>query len=110
MSDMTFEDLAISDMEWYEATSRFGKARRPHEKTLGADFYYWWKLPAYKKQDFAAKEMSDALVTRRHQSMDGWPNPAVEVSYWVELDNGYAVGYSELKKGKVTFPVVKMEI
>lgn len=105
----TFEDLAIAQMEWDEDTpSMFGMAKRPHEKTLGEDFYYWWKLPAYRNANIPAKDMSDVLIKKRYPSKNGWPNPAIEVSYWVSLENGYAVGYSELKKGHVTFPIVKL--
>ena len=106
---ITFEDLAISDIEFNEPSS-IVKGTRPDSKNLGEDFYYWWKLPKYQKMDIPARKMSEVGIVKRYPSKEGWPNPAIEISYWVELENGYAVGFSELQKGKCTFPVVKMNI
>ena len=104
----TWEDLAEMDLMFNENT----QWQKPSvmEKTLGEDFQWWWNIPKYKKKKINARDnYSDVGIKARHGSMDGWPNPAIEVTYWVELENGMAVGYQELKNGHCTFPVVKME-
>jgi len=77
-----------------------------HEKTLGDDFDGWWKLKKYSG-DIEAKKYSDVEIKARNGSNAGWPGN-VNVTYWVELYNGMAVGYSELEKGKATFPIAVM--
>ena len=83
--------------------------------TLGKDFYYWWKLPKYKKHEIPAKEFKEVLVTKRHGSNSGWPGEEKDVKYWVELKNGLAVGFRHPRSetGKrwakyAEFPVVKL--
>jgi len=105
----TWGDLALLD-DMFNENSNWQKPRNM-EKTLGEDFQYWWRLPKYKKQKIDARDnYSDIEIKERHGSMVGWPNPAIIVSYWVELENGLAVGYSEIQKGKCTFPIVRMKI
>ena len=79
------------------------------EKTLGLDFQWWWNMRKYKKKDIPAKEFSDVLIKQRNAGNQGWPGPEKTVKYWVELDNGYAVGMHEPKRGKAEFPMYKMK-
>ena len=85
------------------------------ETTLNEDFYWWWKLPKYKKRVIPAKKFGDQTITKRHGSNRDWPGEEKDVDYWVELENGFAVGmrHGRSKTGKrrakyAEFPVVKI--
>lgn len=57
---------------------------------------------------------ADVEVAREY-SHDGpcavrqWPGPQKNVYYWVELENGYAVGLNENPSRGWSFPVVKLK-
>jgi len=83
--------------------------------TLAEDFEIWWNMPKYRKREILAKEFGDQTVTYKHGSNRGWPGEERDVDYWVELDNGFAVGMrhgrseSGMRRAKYAdFPVVKM--
>lgn len=60
--------------------------------TLYEDFSIWWDMPEYKNVEIAAKQFSDIEIKTKNASNDGWPGPEKNVKYWVELENGMAVG------------------
>ena len=72
------------------------------------DFDIWWDLPKYKNVEILAKEFSDVEIKQRNGSNKGWPGPEKNVHYWVELENGMAVGIITPKKKPATFPVYSM--
>lgn len=72
------------------------------------DFDIWWDMPKYKNVEILAKEFSDIEIKQRNGSNQGWPGPEKDVHYWVELENGYAVGIITPKKKPATFPVYSM--
>jgi hypothetical protein len=72
------------------------------------DFDIWWNMPKYKDTEILAKEFSDVEIVHRNGSNQGWPGPEKDVHYWVELENGYAVGIVTPKKKPATFPVYSM--
>ena len=72
------------------------------------DFDIWWNMPKYKDAEIAAKEFSDIEIKQRNGSNQGWPGPEKDVQYWVELENGYAVGIVTPRKKPATFPVYSM--
>ena len=83
--------------------------------TLAEDFEMWWNMRKYRKRDIPAKEFGDQKITYRHGSNRGWPGEQKDVDYWVELENGFAVGFrhgrseSGMRRAKYAeFPVVKM--
>ena len=83
--------------------------------TLAEDFEMWWDMPKYRNHDIPAKEFGNQTVTYKHGSNRGWPGEERDVDYWVELDNGFAVGMrhgrsdSGMRRAKYAeFPVVKM--
>ena len=68
----------------------------------------------YKKKEIPAKQFSDVKIKDLPQvTMDG-PGPKKKkkkkktVKYWVELENGWAVGMHEVKRGKAEFPMYEM--
>jgi hypothetical protein len=73
------------------------------------DFDIWWDMPKYKNVEILAKEFSEVEIKQRNGSNKGWPGPEKNVHYWVELDNGYAVGIITPKKKAATFPVYSMK-
>tara|TARA_B100001027_G_C16219687_1_gene309181 strand:- start:50 stop:385 length:336 start_codon:yes stop_codon:yes gene_type:complete len=79
-----------------------------NETTLGLDFQWWWNMRKYKKKDIPAKQFSDVKIKDRHAGNYGWPGPEKTVKYWVELENGWAVGMHEVKRGKAEFPMYEM--
>lgn len=76
--------------------------------TLIEDFNIWWDMSKYKDVEILAKEFSDVEIKQRNGSNKGWPGPEKDVHYWVELENGYAVGIVTPKKKPATFPVYSM--
>ena len=76
---------------------------------LKEDFGIWWDMKKYKKQDIPAREYSNVEIKEVNGLNTGWPGPETEVQYWVELENGMAVGYYELRVGKAEFPVYSMQ-
>jgi hypothetical protein len=82
--------------------------------TLGEDFRMWWGMPRYTTMSIPARQMADMEVTVRHGSNSGWPGPEKNVKYWVELENGWAVGIivptrdTELRE-TATFPFYPLE-
>jgi hypothetical protein len=62
-----------------------------------------------------AYKMRDVLVVNEHCSMidqneyQSWPGTHKNVYYWVELENGNAVGWNENPARGWSFPVVKMK-
>ena len=79
-----------------------------NETTLGLDFQWWWNMRKYKKKDIPAKQFSDVKIKDRNAGNYGWPGPEKTVKYWVELENGWAVGMHEPKRGKAEFPMYEM--
>ena len=79
------------------------------ENTLGLDFQWWWNMKKYKKKDIPARQFSDIKIEQRYASNEGWPGPEQTVKYWVELENVYAVGMHEPKRGKAEFPFYQMK-
>ena len=85
--------------------------------TLNEDFNAWWRLPKYRKKDIESRELfGDVKVKQRHGSNYGWPGSDKDVMYWVELHNGYAVGFREHRGPSGTrrakfceFPYAKLE-
>ena len=52
----------------------------------------------------------DVVVTEQHFGSSGkWPGTHKNVTYWVELENGYAVGWNRNKSKGWSFPVYKMK-
>jgi len=89
--------------------------RNNSDLTLAEDFDPWWKMKKYKTRDIPAKEFSDQIVVMRHGSNSGWPGEQKDVAYWVELDNGFAVGFRHgrsktgIRRAKYAeFPVAKI--
>ena len=83
--------------------------------TLAEDFEMWWNMRKYRKRDIPAKLFGHQKITVKHASNRGWPGEQKDVDYWVELENGYAVGFrhgrseSGMRRAKYAeFPVVKM--
>jgi hypothetical protein len=74
-------------------------------KTLKQDFDIWWNMRKYKTKDIPAKKYGNRKIIDTHALNHGWPGPETDVNYWVELDNGMAVGFREPKLGKAEFPV-----
>lgn len=64
-----------------------------------------------------AMEFTNNIITWRHDhnpnshfhDLREWPGPHRFVYMWVELDNGYAVGWNENPKKGWSFPVVKLK-
>ena len=73
------------------------------------DFNSWWDMPKYKDSEIPAKEFSDVEIVQRNGSNAGWPGTEKDVHYWVELENGFAVGIITPKKKPATFPVYSMK-
>lgn len=73
------------------------------------DFNIWWNMPKYKDTEILAKEFGEIEIKQRNGSNAGWPGPEKEVQYWVELENGYAVGVVTPRKKPATFPVYSMK-
>lgn len=73
------------------------------------DFDIWWDMPKYKDAEILAKEFSDVEIVQRNGSNSGWPGPEKDVHYWVELENGYAVGIITPKKKPAIFPFYRMD-
>lgn len=78
--------------------------------TLTDDFSSWWDLSKYKDSDIPAKKFGDVAIRVKHASNYGWPGPEEEVKYWVELENGWAVGVITPRKGEATFPVYEINV
>lgn len=77
--------------------------------TLDDDFAYWWRMEKYKNASIPARQFKDAKVKLRHGSNAGWPGTDRRVKYWVELDNGYAVGIVHFSDKDAIFPFSKMK-
>jgi hypothetical protein len=73
------------------------------------DFDIWWDMPKYKNIEILAKEFSDVEIKQRNGSNRGWPGPEKDVHYWVELENGWAVGIITHKKKPAIFPMYSMK-
>jgi len=69
----------------------------PHEFVGGS----YNDVPAYKYRD--------ELVAAEHLLTKRWPGPHKNVSFWVELANGRAVGWNENPAIGWSFPVVKLK-
>jgi|TARA_B100001094_G_C18182974_1_gene802005 hypothetical protein len=78
------------------------------ETTLGLDFQWWWNMRKYKKKEIPARQFADVRIKERNASNHGWPGDEKTVKYWVELENGWAVGMHEPKRGKAEFPMYEM--
>ena len=83
--------------------------------TLAEDFAPWWALPKYQKHEIPAQKFGDQNVVMRHGSNSGWPGEQKDVEYWVELENGFAVGFRHgrsktgIRRAKYAeFPVAKL--
>lgn len=73
------------------------------------DFDIWWNMPKYKDVTIPARQFGEIDITQRNGSNRGWPGPEKDVKYWVELENGWAVGIITPKKGNATFPMYMMQ-
>lgn len=71
---------------------------------LGDDFAIWWNMPKFEGIEIPVKEFSDVEIVQKHGSNAGWPGPEKDVHYWVELENGIAVGIITPRKKPATFP------
>lgn len=78
--------------------------------TLSEDFNIWWNLAKYKEADIPAKEHGQVKIKSKHGSNYGWPGDETDVKYWVELENGMAVGVLTPRKGPATFPVYPLNV
>jgi len=66
----------------------------------------------YEFTDTIAYKFKDVIVVREHRVWRGakpWIGIHKNVNYWVELQNGYAVGMNENPSHGLSFPVVKMK-
>ena len=77
--------------------------------TLVEDFNIWWNLPKFADIEIPAKEFSEVEIVNRNASNQGWPGPEKDVHYWVELENGMAVGIITHKKKPAIFPMYSMK-
>jgi len=75
---------------------------------LNDDFDIWWKMSKYKDVEIPAKKFSNVEILDRHGSNRGWPGPETTVDYWVELENGVAVGIITPRKGAASFTFYQM--
>ena len=75
---------------------------------LSDDFNIWWNMPKYSEVEILAREFSDVEIVQRNASNQDWPGPEKDVQYWVELENGYAVGVITPRKKPATCPFYKM--
>lgn len=75
---------------------------------LAEDFNIWWNMPRYKDIEIEAKRFSEVEIKVRNGSNVGWPGPERDVKYWVELENGWAVGIQTPRKKLATFPCYEM--
>ncbi len=72
------------------------------------------ELVAYGYEDTRAYEMKDVLVAKEHCTLYdqdeylSWPGTHKNVYSWVELENGYAVGWNENPARGWSFPVIKL--
>jgi len=72
------------------------------------------ELVTCEYDDTRAYKMKDIKVVAEHgdpmdDDMVGWIGTHKHVFYWVELENGYAVGWNENPARGWSFPVVKMK-
>ena len=58
--------------------------------------------------DERAHRYADVEVVSEYRF--GWPGPQKNVHYWVELENGYAVGWNENPSRGWSFPVVRVKV
>lgn len=72
------------------------------------DFDIWWNMPKYKDVTIPARQFGEVEIVQRNGSNRGWPGPEKDVQYWVELENGWAVGIITPKKKAATFPMYMM--
>lgn len=74
--------------------------------TLEEDFGIWWNMPKYNNVTIPARGFGKEIIKSRHGSHYMWPGPE-DVRYWVELNNGWAVGIitPTTKKGNAEFPM-----
>jgi|TARA_R110002074_G_scaffold48102_2_gene123191 hypothetical protein len=86
-----------------------------NDATLAEDFSPWWSMKKYQTRDIPAKEFSNEVIKMRHGSNSGWPGEQKDVEYWVELYNGFAVGFRHgrsatgIRRSKYAeFPVAKL--
>jgi len=57
-----------------------------------------------------ARKFADVKVVKEHDARDKvWPGSHKNVTYWYELENGYAVGFNENPAIGWSFPVIKMK-
>jgi hypothetical protein len=73
--------------------------------TLEEDFGICWNLPKYKDVTIPARQLGETKIKARHGSNTGWPGPEEDVKYWVELENGWAIGVLTPRKTNATFPM-----
>jgi hypothetical protein len=62
------------------------------------------------RKEIPARQFADVRIKERNASNHRWPGPEKTVKYWVELENGWAVGMYEPKRGKAEFPMYEMPI
>jgi hypothetical protein len=91
------------------------RRQKMNKLTLAEDFEIWWNMPKYRKREILAKEFGNQKIVYKNASNRGWPGEERDVDYWVELENGFAVGMrhgrseSGMRRAKYAdFPVVKM--
>lgn len=76
--------------------------------TLEEDFNIWWNMPKYQDVTIPARQFGTVKILARHGSNFGWPGPEKDVNYWVELENGWAVGIVAPRKKNASFPLYMM--
>ena len=91
------------------------KVTKMTELTLSEDFNIWWNMRKYKDRDFPARQFGDQIIVQKNASNKGWPGEEKDVEYWVELENGLAVGMvhrrgpsGTRRKKYAEFPIVAM--
>ncbi len=81
------------------------------KKTLKKVMPYEFDSCSY--DDTRAYKMKDVLVGEEHCSLfdqdeyQPWPGTHKNVYFWVELENGYSVGWNENPARGWSFPVIK---
>lgn len=76
--------------------------------TLFEDFKIWWDMPKYQDVTIPARQFGEIEIVQRNASNQGWPGLETDVHYWVELENGWAVGIITPRKKNATFPMYKL--
>lgn len=72
------------------------------------------EFDSHEHSDTLAYQFKDVFVKKENCPMFGedpykkWPGKHKNVYFWVELENGYAVGWNENPSRGWSFPVIKL--